>query len=132
MIEIKIPKEIRHYKEKLVFGLTVRQALCTFVMLLINVPTYIYGRQFLNEELISWIVLILAIPMALIGFFKYNNMNFESFILAFLRSEVIYPKKRIYETDNVFENIKDFLQEEEISIKKVDRSKKKIKSKTEF
>ena len=118
MIEIKIPKEIRHYKEKLVFGLTVRQALCTFVMLLINVPTYIYGRQFLNEELISWIVLILAIPMALIGFFKYNNMNFESFILAFLRSEVIYPKKRIYETDNVFENIKDFLQEEEISIKK--------------
>ena len=132
MIEIKIPKEIRHYKEKLVFGLTVRQALCTFVMLLINVPTYIYGRKFLNEELISWIVLILAIPMALIGFFKYNNMNFESFILAFLRSEVIYPKKRIYETDNVFENIKDFLQEEEISIKKVDRSKKKIKSKTEF
>lgn len=47
MIEIRIPKEIKNYREKLFFGLTLRQCICAGVALLICVPLYIFGNKFL-------------------------------------------------------------------------------------
>lgn len=44
MIEIRIPKEIRTYKEKLFFGLTLRQLICTLIAVVVNVPLYWFGR----------------------------------------------------------------------------------------
>ena len=45
MIEIKVPKEIKDYKSKLFFGLSVRQFICTAAALGICVPLYIFGNE---------------------------------------------------------------------------------------
>ena len=42
MIEIKIPKEITEYKEKILFGLTIRQCVCAVAALAVCVPLYIF------------------------------------------------------------------------------------------
>ena len=65
MIEIRIPKEIKNYREKLFFGLTLRQCICTAIALLICVPLYIFGNRFLPQEAVSWVVILIAVPLAL-------------------------------------------------------------------
>lgn len=95
MIEIRIPKEIKNYREKLFFGLTLRQCICASVALIICVPLYIFGNRFLPQEAVSWIVIIVAVPLMLVGFFRYNDMMFEKFIFEFL-SHNLRSQKRIY------------------------------------
>ena len=80
MIEIRIPKEIKNYREKLFFGLTLRQSICTAIALLICVPIYIFGNRFLPQEAISWVVILIAVPLMFTGFFRYNDMAFEQFV----------------------------------------------------
>lgn len=63
MIEIRIPKEIKNYREKLFFGLTLRQSICAGAALLICVPLYIFGNKFLPQEAVSWVVILIAAPL---------------------------------------------------------------------
>lgn len=70
MIEIKIPKEITDYKEKFLFGLTVRQLVSAVVALAICVPLFIFGKDYLGEDLVGWIIILVAVPVFAFGFFK--------------------------------------------------------------
>ncbi len=63
MIEIKIPKEITEYKEKFLFGLTIRQCVCAAAALAICVPLYIFGKDWLGDDLVGWIVILTALPI---------------------------------------------------------------------
>ncbi len=101
MIEIRIPKEIKNYREKLFFGLTLRQCICAGIALLICVPLYIWGHHFLPQEAISWIVVFIAVPLMLTGFFRYNDMAFEQFALEVIHFYV-YPQKRVYSYEPPF------------------------------
>ncbi|MDD4146329.1 MAG: PrgI family protein [Clostridia bacterium] len=102
MIEVKIPKEIRTYKEKLFFGLNLRQTICAALAIAINVPLYIFVRPLIGNDLASWLIIITAVPLFLIGFFQYNGMPFEQFILCILRFQLLTPQKRKYKTENLF------------------------------
>ena len=101
MIEIRVPKEIKNYREKFFFGLTVRQCVCAAAALLICVPLYIFGGKFLPEELLSWLVMIIAAPLMLVGFFRYNDMTFEKFAVEWFY-HTFAPQKRIYSFEPVF------------------------------
>lgn len=101
MIEIRIPKEIKNYREKLFFGLTLRQCVCAGAALLICVPLYIFGNRFLPQEAVSWAVVIIAAPLMLAGFFRYNDMNFEHFAVEYIAHH-FNPQKRIYEYEPIF------------------------------
>ena len=80
MIEIKIPKEITDYKEKFLFGLTIRQLVSAVVALAICVPLFIFGKDYLGEDLVGWIIILVAVPVFAFGFFKYDGMPFEKFL----------------------------------------------------
>ena len=101
MIEIRIPKEIKNYREKLLFGLTLRQCICAGVALLICVPLYIFGNRFLPQEMVSWLVILIAAPLMLAGFFRYNDMMFEQFAVEFFFHNFT-PQKRVYSDETVF------------------------------
>ncbi|WP_455938155.1 PrgI family protein [Gemella morbillorum] len=103
MIDIRVPNEIRNYKEKIYAGLNLRQLICLIVAIVINVPIYWYGRKLLGDDLVGWIILINAIPIMAIGFVNYNGMNFEQLVLAVLKFEVISPQKRKYKSNNFYE-----------------------------
>jgi hypothetical protein len=36
------------------------------------------------------------------GFFRYNGMNFEQFLVAVIRSELRYPKVLKYKSENLY------------------------------
>ena len=96
MIEIRVPKEITEYKEKFLFGLTVRQFISAAAALAICVPLFIFGKDAIGEDLIGWIIILIAVPILAFGFFKYNGLNFEDFIVLLIRQKWLEPQKRTY------------------------------------
>ncbi len=106
MIEIRIPKEIKNYREKLFFGLTLRQSICAGVALLICVPLYIFGNKFIPQEALSWLVIIIAAPLMLAGFFRYNDMNFEQFAVEFIYHNFT-SQKRVYSYEPIFMELRN-------------------------
>lgn len=115
MITVRIPKEIRAYKEKLAFGLTARQMIATIIAFAICVPTYLYGRNFMSDDVVSWIVIGIALPCAGIGFIKKNGMPFEKYIWTILKQQLLYPQKTNFKTDNFFRTAQDKAYKEDIA-----------------
>ncbi len=99
-MEIKIPREVRKYKESIFFGLSMRQFFCSAVAVGIAILAYFGLRQYLGNEGVSWVCIIVALPVALIGFLTYHEMTLEYFILAWIKSEWLMPKQLYFKSDN--------------------------------
>ena len=54
----------------------------------------------LDKETVSWLCIVYAAPLAAAGFFKYNGMNFEQFVVAFIHSEFLCSGVRTYQSEN--------------------------------
>ena len=122
MIEIRVPKEIKNYREKFFFGLTIRQCVCAAIALLICVPLYIFGGKFLPQELISWLVIIIAAPLMLVGFFRYNDMTFEKFAVEWFYHQFA-PQKRVYAYEPIFMSLRNEYLSEELTAEIESRGK---------
>ena len=103
-IEVKIPKEIRQYKESIFFGLSARQFFCTILAVVIAAGVYLLLGPVIGRETASWLCIVLAAPAAMAGFFSYNGMNFEQFLWAVIKSEVLYAGERRYIAENIYCN----------------------------
>lgn len=132
MIAVRIPDEIRKYKEKIILGLTARQLLSTIATLLICVPLYFYGMKFLSEDVVSWAIILIAVPLLSIGYIKFNGMPMEKFAVAWLKYEVFYPKKRVFKTENAFREWQNIAIKEEqpkgVRAKRMDKKVRYIQS----
>lgn len=54
---------------------------------------------------IGWVCVLAAFPFALGGFFHYNGMTLEQFILAYIRSEFLYPHRLVFKSDNLYAKV---------------------------
>jgi len=100
--EVRINKEVRDYQESLFFGLSLRQFLFALLAVLVAVGVYFGLKNIVGAGEIGWICILAAFPFALGGFFTYNGMTFERFILAFIRSEFLYPKRLVFKSENLY------------------------------
>lgn len=104
---MRINKEVRDYQESLFFGLSLRQFLFALLAVIVAVGVYFGLRNIVGSGEIGWICVLAAFPFALGGFFSYNGMTLERFILAFIRSELLYPKRLVFKSDNLYAKIMD-------------------------
>ena len=102
LIEIKINKEVRDYQESIFFGLSLRQFICSAMAIAVAVILYFLLGRILGSGEIGWVCILAAFPFAICGFFRYNGMYFEQFVWAFLRSELLYPKRLKYKSENLY------------------------------
>lgn len=104
-MEVRINKEVRNYQEGLFFGLSLRQ--CVFALLAVGVAVGVYFglRPVLGTGEIGWVCVLSAFPFALGGFFQYNGMTLERFLLAFLRAELLCPKRLVFKSDDLYTKI---------------------------
>jgi flagellar motor component MotA len=102
LIEIKIPKEIRDYKEVIFAGMNLRQIISLVVVFAINVPLYIFSKPHIGDELASWLVIIVGVPTFLVGFIKFDGMPFEKYFQVMLRFNFLVPRKRKYKVENIY------------------------------
>ena len=101
-MEIKINREVRDYTESVFFGLSLRQLAFSVVAILVAVAIYFLLEPRFGIEMVSWMCILGAAPFAAMGFVKYNGMNAEQFIRAWVRSEFLMPKKLMFSADNIY------------------------------
>ena len=101
-MEIRINKEVRNYQESLFFGLSLRQLLFALLAVAVAVGVYFGLRPVLGNGEIGWVCVLAAFPFALGGFFQYNGMTLERFLLAYIRSEFLFPRRLVFKSDNIY------------------------------
>ena len=107
-MEVKINKEIRDYTESVYFGLSLRQFIFSIAACLVAVLLYFVFKPYFGIETLSWLCILGAAPFAAIGFIKYNGMNAEEFVLAYIRNEFLTPKELTFKPSNYYyELLKD-------------------------
>lgn len=101
-MEVRINKEVRNYQESLFFGLSLRQLLFALLAVAVAVGVYFGLRPVLRNGEIGWVCVLAAFPFALGGFFQYNGMTLECFLLAYIRSEFLFPRRLVFKSDNIY------------------------------
>ena len=91
-MEIKITPEIAKYTEAIYFGLSLRQFLFSTLAVGVAVLLYFLLRPVFGVETLSWVCVLGAVPFAALGFFTYNGMTAEKFLVAWLRDMLIEPR----------------------------------------
>ena len=101
-MEVKINREIRDYTEAMFFGLSLRQFFFSVMACGVAVAVYFLLKPALGLETVSWVCIIAAVPFAAIGFLKYNGMTAEKFLMAWIRSEILMPKRLMFGNTNMY------------------------------
>ena len=113
-MDIQINKEFRDYSETIYFGLNMRQLVFSAGAVGVAVGSYFLLKPYLSMETLSWLCIILAAPFAVLGFVTYNGMTAEQFIWAWLKSEVLMPKRLIFKAeDRLRRESKDAIRKKE-------------------
>lgn len=105
-IEVRIPKEIKEYKEKIIFGLSLRQLISVFIGGIVCLGTYFLISPIVGADLASDIIIIEAIPIFAFGFIKVRSFNFETYAKIFIKHK-LGNNKRIYENKLYMLNLKE-------------------------
>ena len=112
-MEIKINKEIRNYTESIFFGLSLRQFIFSVLACIVSVGLYFLLRHDLGIETLSWICVLGATPFAALGFIHYNGMTAEQFAYAWIKSEILIPRKLVFKSKNIYhEALKPLIEDE--------------------
>lgn len=98
-MEVKINHEIRNYTESVFFGLSLRQLLCSILAVIIALIIYFSLKPYANTEIVSWLCVAGTFPLIALGFFKYNGMPAEKFIIAWIKSLMLSNRELTLEID---------------------------------
>ena len=76
-------------------------------------------------ETLSWVCILGAAPFAMLGFITYHGMTAEQFIWAWIKSEILMPKKLVFRSENLyFDAVEPVIKKyEKESMKKEGRKK---------
>lgn len=101
MIEVKVPKEVRAYKEKIIGPFTLRQLVSGLIAFPIVIPLFIFLLDKFGQQIASYICMAVGGPLLLIGFYEKNGQPFEKYMKQILRFYFVLPQKRKYITQNI-------------------------------
>ena len=101
-MEVKINREIRDYTESMFFGLSLRQFFFSFIACVVAVGLYFLLRPYVGMETVSWMCVLGAALFAALGFFRYHGMTAEQFLWAWIKSEILIPKRLIFRPENIY------------------------------
>ena len=72
MISVSVPKEISDYKEKVIFGLSLRQLVCGVIAVGLAVATGLLLVQVLglSIDIAGYIIMVEVVPLMALGFVR--------------------------------------------------------------
>ena len=128
-IEVRIPKEITEYKEKIMFGMSVRQLVCTVLAVVLAVGmglllTKVFG---MTIDTASYGIILVVLPILAIGFIQREGMPFEQYMRLVLRHR-LSGNRLAYETRLLVDDpqyVKPIESEDESFEKRKPESKRK-------
>ena len=89
------------------------------------VVVYFLLKPSLGTETVSWLCILAAAPFSAIGFVKYNGLTAEKFIWAFIKSEILIPKRLVFRNSNLYYTLFSDLLGSDEELKKIRKKKRK-------
>ena len=87
--------------------MSLRQLIFALLAVAVAVGVYFGLRNILGTGEIGWVCVLCAFPFALGGFFQYNGMTLERFLLAYIRTEFLSPHRLVFQSDNLYVQLMD-------------------------
>lgn len=85
-----------------VYGRFFKLYMYTAIALIASIGSYFLFKPLIGIEAVSWICMLAAVPFGILGFVKYNGMSAEKFIWAWIKSELLMPRKLCFGNDNLY------------------------------
>ena len=102
-MEVRINKEVRNYQESLIFRPVPAAILFALLAVLVALAVYFCLHPVLGTGEIGWVCILAAFPFALGGFFTYNGMTLERFLMAYIRSELFHaPNVILFRSNDLY------------------------------
>ena len=97
-LEVKIPKEITEYREKIIWGMGIRQLICALIAFFLAVITFFVAKPLIGSDLAGYLVLAELMPIMGLGFVRINGFSFEKYIMIVI-SHMLKKTIRTYRTE---------------------------------
>lgn len=95
MAYVPIPKDLDKIKTKVAFNLTKRQLIGFSVAGLIGIPTYIFMKKYLPNDVSIIVMLIVTLPIFFITLYEKDTLTFEKYFKFIYLHKFYQPTKRI-------------------------------------
>lgn len=105
MAFVQVPKDLSRVKTKVAFNLTKRQLISFGLGAVIGVPTYLGIRNSVGNDIALLTMIVLMMPFFFTAIFEKDGIPFEKYIMHVIRQKYIYPKVRVYKTENFYKLI---------------------------
>ena len=127
MAFVQVPKDLSKVKTKVVFNLTKRQLICFGIGAVIGIPTYLAIRKNIGNDVALLVMIVLMMPFFFTAIYEKDGIPFEKHMLHIIRQKYIYPKIRIYKTENFYK----YLDSQKMEVASIERksSNKKARKK---
>ncbi len=99
---VQIPKDLNKVKDKFIGGLTKRQVICFSIGAALGGLTYYLTYKDFGTSTSGVFLFIVAAPFFLLGMYEKNGFTLDNMLLNYIRHQFIYPRVRVYETENIY------------------------------
>jgi len=103
MAFVTVPKDLSKVKTKIVLNLTKRQLICFGAAAIIGIPEYIFTRAAIGNSAAALLMIATMFPFFFIGIYEKDGMPAEKILKNFIRARYVWPGKRLYKTENLYE-----------------------------
>lgn len=94
MLYIKIPKDLREYKQKVFMGRTTQELFWIALALIIGTTTFIICLFTVGAQVGSYVTMAVAFPIFICGFVTIQDMT----TLEFLKKVIYFHRRKQYLT----------------------------------
>lgn len=94
MAYVPIPKDLKKVKTKVAFNLTRRQLIGFSVAALVGIPTYLFMRKFVPNDIAIIFLIVATLPIFFITLFEKDGLTFEKYFKYIYLHKFYQPGKR--------------------------------------
>lgn len=106
MAYVTVPKDLTKVKSKVLFGLTKRQLVCFSPAVLIGVPLFFLLKGSAGTTTAAFVMILVMLPFFLLAMYERNGLTLEVYAKHFIRTKLLFPKERPYQTNNFYAVLK--------------------------
>ena len=94
-VEVRVPKDIRGYKTKIIGSLTLRQLICIAVAVAVDIFAYsfVLSSMNLDKEVLFYVLIFVDLPI-LLFMTEPSGMPFEIYLKEVVFRMFFYPRYR--------------------------------------
>lgn len=102
MAYVPVPKDLTKVKTKVMFNLTRRQLVCFTAGALVGVPLFLWLREPAGNSMAAMCMMLVMMPFFLLAMYEHHGQPLEVVLRYVVESRFQRPKRRLYETNNLY------------------------------